>query len=540
MKKNTGLIVLVILSLLALSGCSALPVPSWLLNESAAAPAPTATPFAAASGPSVGTITALEGTLEQIYGQVNPSVVNIRVVQTQEIEAPTLPKIPGFQFQFPLPEGPQIQQGLGSGFVWDRDGHIVTNNHVVGDADKITVTFYDGTTVPAELVGADADSDLAVVQVDVLAGQLQPVQVADSGQVKVGELVVAIGNPFGLDGTMTVGIVSALGRSLPVESGALQGAQYTIPDIIQTDASVNPGNSGGVLVDDAGRVVGVTAAIESPTRANAGIGFAIPSAIVQKVVPSLIETGHYDHPWVGISGISLTPGLAEAMDLEVQQRGGLVIDVVPDSPAEKAGLRGSDRQVEIDSQTARVGGDVIVAVDGEPVQDFDDLIAYLARHTEVGQTITLTVLRSGHETETDVTLAARPTSATEEGQPQERATRGAYLGIVGLSLTPDIAEAMDLPADQEGVLVEQVQQGGPANEAGLRGSYKPVTIQGQQILVGGDVITALDGNPVSGMEALQSLLHQAEPGQKATLTVLREGKEVQVDVTLGEQPTGES
>ncbi len=264
MKRNTLLVGILVLSLVALSGCSIPRVPSRLLSASPATPVPTVAPVAVSSGPSVEAIAALEGTLEQIYEQVNSSVVNIRVVQTREIEMPTLPEIPGFQFQFPVPQGPQVQQGLGSGFVWDGEGHIITNNHVVEGADKITVTFYDGTTVPGELVGADADSDLAVVQVDVPAEQLHPVQMADSAQVKVGELVVAIGNPFGLEGTMTVGIVSALGRSLPVESGALQGARYSIPDIIQTDAPINPGNSGGVLLDDAGRVVGVTAAIESP------------------------------------------------------------------------------------------------------------------------------------------------------------------------------------------------------------------------------------------------------------------------------------
>jgi serine protease Do len=538
MKKHTLLVGFLVLSLVTLSGCSIPRVPSWLLSASSATPVPTVTPAVVSSGPPVGAIAALEGTLEQIYAQVNPSVVNIRVVQTREIEMPALPEIPGFQFPIPVPQGPQVQQGLGSGFVWDGEGHIVTNNHVVEGADKIAVTFYDGTTVPGELVGADADSDLAVVHVDVPAEQLHPVQVADSAQVKVGELVVAIGNPFGLEGTMTVGIVSALGRSLPVESGALQAARYTIPDIIQTDAPINPGNSGGVLLDDGGRVVGVTAAIESPVRASAGIGFAIPSAILRKIVPVLIEEGHYDHPWVGISGTSLTPDLAEAMGLEANQRGGLVIDVVPDSPADQAGLQGSDRQVEIEGETVRVGGDVIVTVDSQPVREFDDLITYLDRHTEVGQTLTLTALRENQEQTVEVTLAARPNSEERQGQPEARAGRGAYLGIVGLTVTPEIAEAMDLPADQEGVLVEQVQQSSPADEAGLRGSYKPVIVNGQQMLVGGDVITALQDQPVNGMEDLQVRLRQAEPGQKATLIVLREGKEVQVNVTLGEQSTG--
>jgi serine protease Do len=536
-KRNTILMTLLVLSLLVLSGCSIPRVPSWLVSETTttpALPAPTATPVAVLPSTSVGAVAALEGVLEQVYAQVNPSVVNIQVSETVDTSS-LIPQIPGFQFQ--VPQGPQTQQALGSGFIWDKEGHIVTNNHVVDGATKITVTFYDGTTVPAEVVGTDPDSDLAVIQVDVPADQLQPVQVADSTQVKVGELAIAIGNPFGLQNTMTLGIISALERTLPAQSSTAEGQYYSIPDIIQTDAPINPGNSGGVLVDETGRVIGVTAAIESAVQSNAGIGFVIPSNIVQKVVPALIQTGSYDHPYIGISGTSLTPELAEAMGLEASQRGGLVIDVTPDSPAEDAGLRGSDRQVDIEGQQARVGGDVIVAVDGQPVKEFDDLIAYLARYTEVGQTITLTVLRDGKEQTVDLALAARPKQQEVQRSQPETGTGTAYLGIVGLTLTPEIAQAMDLPTDEEGVLVEQVQQGSPADEAGLRGSYSPVTIQGQQILVGGDVITALDSQALSGIEDLKSVLQQYEPGQEVTLAVLRDSQKIQVDVTLGERPT---
>jgi S1-C subfamily serine protease len=480
---------------------------------------------------SAGAVAALEGTLEKIYTQVNPSVVNIQVSQTLDAASLTIPEIPGFPL-LPVPQGPQTQQALGSGFVWDTQGHIVTNNHVVEGADKITVTFYDGTIVPAEVTGTDPDSDLAVINVDVPADQLQPVQIADSTQVKVGELVIAIGNPFGLEGTMTMGIVSALGRTLPAQSGTVQGQYYSIPDIIQTDAPINPGNSGGVLVDDTGRVIGVTAAIESAVQSNAGIGFVIPSQIVQKVVPALIETGHYDQPWIGISGTSLVPDLATAMGLAADQRGALVIDVTADSPADKAGLRGSDRQVEIEGQPVRVGGDVIVAVDGQPVREFGDLITYLARSTEVGQTIELTVIRIGREETISLTLEARPESPVQSSQPEGQAGDGAYLGIIGLTVAPEIAQAMDMPASQEGVLVEQVQQGSPADEAGLRGSYQPVIINGQQLLVGGDVIVALDGQTIAAFEDMSAFLQQAEPGQEVTLTLLRDGNRLEVPVTL--------
>jgi serine protease Do len=544
MKRYAILITTLLLPLLMLTSCG-LPTLSVF---SAPPPVPTAaaTPIVASLPTSSGDVLpALETTLEHIYDQVNPSVVNIRVVQKEEVTAPVLPEIPGFPFPFfeppTTPQGPQeyYRQGAGSGFVWDKEGHIVTNNHVVADADKISVTFYDGATVPGEVIGTDPDSDLAVVKVDVPADRLQPVQVADSSQIKVGQLSVAIGNPFALEGTMTVGFVSALGRLLPVESQDGQGPGYSIPDVIQTDAPINPGNSGGVLVNDQGQVIGVTSAIISPAGASAGIGFAIPSAIVEKVAPVLIESGHYEHPWLGVSGISLNPDLANAMNLKSDQRGALVVDVVPGGPADKAGLRGSDRQVTIDGQDVRVGGDVVTAIDGQAVKDFDDVVTYLVRATEVGQEVSLTVLRNGKEETIQVTLAARPKAEAVAGQaqPEGKQASGAWLGIAGQTVTPEIAQAMDLPADQQGVLVQQVEVGSPADQAGLRGSYKPATINGQRLLVGGDIITALDRQSVNQIEDLQALIRQAEPGQEMTLTLVRNGQQVEVRVTLAETPS---
>ena len=324
--------------------------------------------------------------------------------------------------------------------MWDTTGHIVTNNHVVAGADPITVTLHDGTAVSAKIVGTDPESDLAVAQVDLPADRLRPVQLADSMQVKVGQLTAAFGNPFGLQSTMTVGFVSALGRALPVEPDKAQGPSYTIADILQTDAPLNPGNSGGVLVDDAGRVIGVTSAIISPAGTSAGIGFAIPSAVVQKVVPVLIQTGHYEHPWLGVSGTSLTPELAKTMGLKPEQRGALVADVVPGGPGDRGGLHGSDRRMTINGIRVRLGGDVIVALDGQPVQGFDDLVTALARRTEVGQTVSLTVLGHGQEHTVSVTLAARPTSAAPRS-PADRHTAGSRSpGIRGLTLTPEVAQ----------------------------------------------------------------------------------------------------
>jgi serine protease Do len=349
-------------------------------------------------------LAAFQGTLEEIYAQVNPSVVNIQVILNNN----------GANFVQPFHRNPFGQQGtqeaLGSGFVWDNQGHIVTNNHVVAEATTITVTLANGSTYEAKLVGTDPNSDLAVIQVNAAADALRPVSMADSTQVRVGQLAIAIGNPFGLSGTMTEGIISALSRSLPVDSsGSSQnGTTYTIPDIIQTDAAINPGNSGGVLVNDRGQVIGVTAAIQSNVNANSGIGFVIPASIVQRVVPILIQTGTYQHPWLGISGTDLTLDLVTAMNLKPNQRGALVIDIEPSGPADRAGLRGSTKQTIISGQPALIGGDVITAIDGHSVNSYGDLTSYVFDNSQVGQTVTLTVLRQGSEKTVQLKLGVLP------------------------------------------------------------------------------------------------------------------------------------
>jgi S1-C subfamily serine protease len=351
-------------------------------------------------------LAAYESALESVYTTVSPQVVNITVLSTASTS--DLQNFPGFDNNSQS-QTPQYSQALGSGFIWDTNGNIVTNNHVVNGATKIEVTFSDGTAVPATLVGTDPYSDLAVIKVDVSADKLKPVTMADSTQVKVGEIAIAIGNPYGYEGSMTVGNVSGIGRDLPSSQvDQNSGATYSIPDVIQTDASVNPGNSGGVLVNDQGQVIGVTSDLVSSSGSSSGIGFAIPAEIVTKVVPALISNGKYDHPYLGISGISMTPDIAQAMNLPTDTRGALVEQVTSGGPADKAGLQPSTNTVTINGVDGTVGGDVITAIDGQPVKSMSDIIAYLAIHTQVGQTVSLTILRNGETQTVDVTLGTRP------------------------------------------------------------------------------------------------------------------------------------
>jgi serine protease Do len=539
MKKQTILLSsLMVLGMLILSACGGILGTSSETGFSLVPTSPVSeqnTPVPAQeiapSGVSGDLLAAYQGTLENIYTTVSPSVVNIRVVEKVSASNLDTSQIPGFPF-FDLPQGEQTEQqfqsALGSGFVWDQEGHIVTNNHVVAGADKIEVTFSDGTIVSATLVGADPDSDLAVLQVDVPEGRLQPVQLGDSDSVKVGEMAIAIGNPFGLEGSMTTGIISAVGRSLPADETAAQ--TYTIPDVIQTDAPINPGNSGGILLDASGQVLGVTSAIESPVRANAGIGFAIPSAIVKNVVPALIKDGKYVHSWLGISGTTLTPDLAKAMNLKADQRGALIGEVMPNSPAEKAGLQGSSQQVTIDGQTVSVGGDVITAIEDEQVLQMDDLIAYLAGNTKVDQKVTLTILRDGKEKTLDVTLAARPASQEQAG-PQ---TRGVQLGILGTTVDAAIAKEMKLANGGQGVLVEQVQPNSLAEAAGLHAGDRTVTLDGKEVTVGGDVIIAVNEQPIASIEELRAALAQLLPDEDLTLTILRDGAQMETTIHPGQ------
>jgi S1-C subfamily serine protease len=293
---------------------------------------------------------------------------------------------------------------LGSGFVYDNNGHIITNNHVVNGGGRLDVTFPDGNVYRATLIGADPFTDLAVLYVkDTPRDKLVALPLADSSKIRVGEQVAAIGNPFGLSGSMTAGIVSGVGRLIPAQ----EAGDFSIPDVIQTDAPINPGNSGGPLLDMRGEVIGINSAIFSTTGQFAGVGFAIPSDTMTKVVPSLITAGSFQHPWLGVAGRDMTPGIADHLGL-AEPRGFLVMDVVAGSPAEKAGIKAGNQDATIDGVQVKLGGDVIVGIDNKTVRKIDDILVYLQREKSVGDDLQLSILRDGKEMQATAVLGARP------------------------------------------------------------------------------------------------------------------------------------
>jgi S1-C subfamily serine protease len=331
----------------------------------------------------VSTAASQDQVLVDLYARINPSVVNITVYLNQN--------------------GQVIPLAQASGFVYDDQGHIITNAHVVHGADVIEVTFSDGLVRTATPVGEDLFGDLAVVHVDLPEG-ITPLTLGTMDNLAVGQSVVAIGNPFGFEGTLTSGIVSALGRTIPTLM-----TLYSIPQAIQTDAAINPGNSGGPLLSLQGKVVGVVNQIETSgtSNSNLGVGFAIPVSIVRRVVPALIEDGHYDWSWLGVKGYTVTPSMVKAMSLPVE-RGAYISTVTEGGPAQSAGLRGTTETITQDGRSVEVGGDVITAIDSQPVNTFDDMLVYLSLQTSPGQDVTLTILRDGQYQDVTVTLGTRP------------------------------------------------------------------------------------------------------------------------------------
>jgi S1-C subfamily serine protease len=287
----------------------------------------------------------------EIYQGAAPGVVNITTVSVER------------DFFFNIVP----RQGAGSGSIINQDGYILTNYHVIQEARRLEVTLADGSKWQGKLIGTDPDNDLAVIKIDAPSSMLTVIPMGDSDQLLVGQKVLAIGNPFGLGQTLTTGVISSLGRTLRADNGTL------IEDIIQTDASINPGNSGGPLLDSSGNLIGVNTAIFSPTGASVGIGFAVPANTAKRIIPELIARGYYAYPWIGASVTSLHPGDAKALDFAVD-RGALIVEVVRGGPAHRAGLHGGNQRVRLGNRIVIVGGDVVVEVDGKPVDSADDLI----------------------------------------------------------------------------------------------------------------------------------------------------------------------
>jgi 2-alkenal reductase len=345
--------------------------------------------------------------LRGIYNKANPSVVSIDVRMPQQANS-----------SFGLPgQGQRQRQGqqpqayayaAGSGFVYDTTGHIVTNAHVVEGADRVEVTFSDGAQMYAKVVGIDADSDLAVIQVEGNASRYQPLALANSDQLQVGDRAIAIGNPFQRSGTMTQGIVSGLHRSVDGVATSADGQAYQIPDAVQTDAALNPGNSGGPLLNDQGQVIGVNEQIESQVRQSSGVSFAIPSNLVKLVADTLIQSGKIEHSWLGIGGTSLTLDINDTLKVSGDTRGAYVTSVQSGSPADKAGLKGAASNGNVNSAETPTGGDIITAIDKQPVKAFDDLTSYLFTKTKPGQNVALTILRDGRQQDIQVQLGTRP------------------------------------------------------------------------------------------------------------------------------------
>lgn len=334
--------------------------------------------------------------IQSAIGQSNPYTQKLSLIEIFEKSEPGVIRV-----NVQRAEQQSGLNGVGSGFVFDKKGHIITNAHVINDAKKVVVTFLDGRSYNAEVIGSDEFTDIGVIKVNADLKLLHPLTLGDSSNLKVGEQIAAIGNPFGLSGSMTSGIVSQLGRLLPSDSG------YSIPDVIQTDAAINPGNSGGPLLNMRGEIVGINTAIQSATGEFTGVGFAVPSKTIAKIVPSLISKGEYNHPWIGISGRDIDPDLAKVLNLS-DAVGFLIVTVIEESPAAKAGLHGSEDIVSIEGINYPKGGDIILSVDGIEVRQIDDILIHLQRAKSVGDEMIMEILRDGRTTNITITLQERP------------------------------------------------------------------------------------------------------------------------------------
>ena len=448
-----------------LCGTAFATVPTWAHGDTVPTTTPgTITPLALASLPDFSALAA----------QVGPAVVSVTVRETPQPEDGQAYRGPG--------NGPQAREARGSGFLIDPSGVIVTNNHVVKDAARVSVTLTDGTELPARIVGRDARTDLAVLQVD--AGHALPaLQLGDSDQVRPGQWVIAVGNPFGLGGTVTAGIVSARGRDIgagPYDS------------FLQVDAAINQGNSGGPLFTQDGRVVGVNTAILSPSGGSVGIGFAIPSSLVKDVVGQLRTAGHVTRGFLGVETQAVTTAVAPGLGLPADTHGALVAGIAPDSPAVSAGVR---------------PGDVVQSVDGAPIAGPRDLALRVA-DVKPGRVVHLGLVRGGLPMTLDVTVAAMPEEPQAADAGEDQVGRPG-IGVALAPLSPEVRERLALPGSIAGALVAGVQPGSPAAQAGLQE---------------GDVVVGVGTKPVgSPADAAAAIRDSAKDGRTVALRVVRNG-----------------
>ncbi len=423
---------------------------------------------------------------------------------------------------------------LGSGFVYDKLGHIVTNFHVVDGAknNKVYVTFLDGISYEGDIIGTDPYSDLAVLKLSEVdnnvSSKLVPLELGNSSTIRIGQKVVAVGNPFGLSGSLSEGIISGLGRLMPAgdNGGSPQNPydksqimkpvpSFSIPDIIQTDAAINPGNSGGPLIDMNANVIGINTAIFSNTGVYSGIGFAIPSNFLTKIVPLLIKNGEYDHPYIGINGFDITPEIAKLLNLP-EAIGFLVINVTDDSPAKLAGILGGNKSMLINGLPIELGGDIVTEIDDKTVRKVDDILSYLENYKRIGDNVTLTVLRGPDLVKQAVTipLIARPPLESNMSNPS--------LGVIGLDVTSAIAKLMNISRDN-GFLVTSIIGNSSASKANLRGSYVVTEVNGTVLALGGDIIVKMDSVDIKNQMDIKNYLKTKNIGDSVIVTLLRDG-----------------
>jgi serine protease Do len=460
-------------------------------SDTPAAPPPTSPPSASAPAPAGGATTLPD--FVALAERMSPSVVNISTTSTAK-QAPGggfggpfggPGGEPGQEFWEPFERffGPQQrrpfkQRSLGSGFIINKDGYILTNNHVVENADEILVRLNDEQELPATIVGRDPKTDIALIKIEDKAGNLRPISLGDSDDLRVGDWVMAIGNPFGLDSSVTAGIVSAKGRFI---------GQGSYDNFIQTDAAINPGNSGGPLIDLRGHVVGINSAIFSRTGGNIGIGFAIPINLAKELLPQLQEKGKVTRGWLGVLIQKITPEIAESMDLS-ESKGALVSELMDDGPAKQAGIQVSD---------------VIVEFDGHQVKDSTDLPILVAR-TPVGKSVQVKVMRDGKEQMLSVTIG----ELADDDVTVAESSAAQNFGLAVQGLTPEISESLGMGGDTNGVVITAVQPGSPADEAGLRR---------------GDVVLEVNRKPVKDVASYTSATQSAGKG-KSVLFWIRRGE----------------